>query len=71
MTLPNTTNTRVLKMRINPDGRGYKLHPKDMDIEKHLLNNGGIATVKLAFILSRSTKSLHDQYGRSFYPVED
>lgn len=67
---PNSDHTKVLRIRINPDGRWYSLHPKDLDLEKYLNAHGGHATVKLAYLLSRN-HTLSESSCRSYHKVVD
>lgn len=68
---PNEGTTKVLQMRINPDGRWFKLHPKDLDLEHLLEKTGGHATVRLSLLLSRDQASLAETSGRHYHHVED
>lgn len=68
---PNADKTRVLHMRINPDGRLFKLHPKDLDIEHYVETHGGKATVKLQVLLSRDKVSVNETNGRDYHKVLD
>jgi len=70
-THPNADITQVLSMRINPDGRTFRLHPMDLDLERFLEQNGGRATVKLVFLLARNHASADEHSGRDYHEVND
>ncbi|HJJ36757.1 MAG TPA: hypothetical protein O0X27_06250 [Methanocorpusculum sp.] len=67
----HTGTTRILQMRINPDGRLMTLHPADRDLETYLDSHGGRATVKLGQLLSRNHDTHSEKYVRKYHTVND